>query len=352
MLGWVQLVPLLEKTVEKRHEHPRINMRRIRQFAKLVSTLPIDKPLNFYSFHGKDGSEIVASDMYPPLNAPWAIDFFFLVGIHNFGFWHGEEKYEGPLFGTLGGKKVKGSDLLWKLLLCAFFKSSFSLSGPWLKYISHERWKSIMSDDNGIVELLATKKRWELTRALGEWFETQTPPAHKGSGWVKHMTEAAHCPAEQMLARLTDPVCGAPGYKEDPLKKKAILFMMALANRPEHFLVPERTFVWDPIVDYHLMRLAERLELVILPKSWVKESVERLRTSPERERDIRWAVFRAVKFVIQLSGRTMAEIDNLMRSARRYCLEMEAPNCSACMLQNACAQKVELFQPIIRTQAY
>src|SRR3989344_1204781 len=244
---------------------PRINWKYLNAFAKLVGVLPIGKPLNFYSFTGKDGSEIIAKDDCPPLYAPWTIDFFFLADIHNFGFWNGEEKYEGPLFGTLGGKKVKGSDLLYKLLLRAFIRDPFELSGPWLRSLSKKRWEEIMTDDNGGVTLLATNERWELTRALGEWFIAHTPPAHMGSRWVANIVSAFHRPAQQMLSRLTDPVRGVPGFKEDPLKKKALLFMMTLANRPEHFLIPEKSFVWRPIVDYHLMRLALRLGLVMLP---------------------------------------------------------------------------------------
>ena len=331
---------------------PRINWKYLNAFAKLVGVLPIGKPLNFYSFTGKDGSEIIAKDDCPPLYAPWTIDFFFLADIHNFGFWNGEEKYEGPLFGTLGGKKVKGSDLLYKLLLRAFIRDPFELSGPWLRALSKKRWEEIMTDDNGGVTLLATNERWELTRALGEWFIAHTPPAHMGSRWVANIVSAFHRPAQQMLSRLTDPVRGVPGFKEDPLKKKALLFMMTLANQPEHFLIPEKSFVWRPIVDYHLMRLALRLGLVMLPTDWVSENTERKFTSPKREKAVRRMVFRAVEQIIKKSGRPMAEIDNTMWSARRFCQEVEEPNCAQCAFRNSCAQRTELFQPIIRTTAY
>lgn len=331
---------------------PLINLIRVSQFAEFVKTTAIEKPLNFYSFTGRDGVEIIAKDDYPPLHAPWAVDFFFLVGIHNFGYWHGTEKYEGPLFGTWNGKKVKGSDLLYKLFLREFLRDPLALTGPWLSHLSLKRWQKIMSDDNGVVELLATYERLELTRRLGDWFTGHTPYAHRGSGWVEHFARASHYPAAHMLHLLTDPVMGAPGFREDPLKKKALLFLMTLTNRPEHFLVPEESFTWDPIVDYHLMRLALRLGLVNLPMEWVNENTERTFTSPERERAIRRAVFDAVRLLLVHSGRSMAEIDNLMWSARRFCPEMEKPNCAGCMLQTACAQRTELFQPVIRTTAY
>src|SRR3989338_8478304 len=290
---------------------PHIDQQRIDQFSELVKTLPIAQPLNFYSFPGKGGVEIIAKDDYPPLRAPWTVDFFFLAGIHNYGYWYGEEKYEGPLFGTINGKKVKGSDLLYKLFLRAFQSDPAGMRIDQLATINCEHWESIMKDDNGIVPL----------------------------------------PAKILLNMLTDRAWGVPGYCEDPLQKKALLLMMSLANRPEQFLVPEATFVWDPIVDYHLMRLALRLGLVTLPAEWINENTERKFTSPERERAVRKAVFRVVRSVIKKSGRSMAEIDNLMWSARRFCPEVEKPNCTACMLQSVCAQKTDLFQPVIRTTA-
>lgn len=202
--------------------HARVNTRRIGQFAEFVRTLSIEPPLNFYSFRGKDGGEIVASDSYPPLSVPWAIDFFFLVGIHNFGFWHGEEQYEGPLFGMLNGKKVKGSDLLWKLLLRAFQADPASMEVRELAAITRERWGSIMSDDNGVVELLANEERLTLTRAYAQRLFTGGGPVSMVPKEILRLANASHEPAKTLLDILTVKP-GIPGYREDPLKKKALL---------------------------------------------------------------------------------------------------------------------------------
>lgn len=326
-------------------------MNRVSQFATLAKMLPIEKPLNFYSFPGKDGNEIVASDMYPALHASWAVDFFFLVGIHQYGFWHGEKMYEGPLLGTLGGRKVKGSDLLWKLLLRAFQADPAGMNFEQLALMSHERWESIMCDDNGIVPLLASKERLLLTHQYAEYFHASSLKFISPDSILRSVRSCDE-PAKSFLMLITDKEFGIPGYREDQLNKKALLLMMSLANRPEQFLVPEKSFAWDPIVDYHLMRLALRLGLVVLPSEWEHENIERKFTTPVREEMIRELVFDAVKSVITQSGRTMAEIDNLMWSARRFCPEVETPNCATCMLSAACEQRVELFQPIIRTKSY
>ena len=331
---------------------PHIDQQRIDQFSELVKTLPITQPLNFYSFLGKGGVEIIAKDDYPPLRAPWTVDFFFLAGIHNYGYWYGEEKYEGPLFGTINGKKVKGSDLLYKLFLRAFQSDPAGMRIDQLATINCEHWESIMKDDNGIVPLLANEERLLLTRRYAQRFFLKDAQRFISPAFIMRIAHCSNRPAKILLNMLTDRAWGVPGYCEDPLQKKALLLMMSLANRPEQFLVPEATFVWDPIVDYHLMRLALRLGLVTLPAEWINENTERKFTSPERERAVRKAVFRVVRSVIKKSGRSMAEIDNLMWSARRFCPEVEKPNCTACMLQSVCAQKTDLFQPVIRTTAY
>ncbi|MDO8521574.1 MAG: hypothetical protein Q7S52_05660 [bacterium] len=341
--------------MEKQHARPRINTKRIAQFAELVKTLPLGKPLNFYSFHGKDGGEIVASDMYPPLHAPQAIEFFFFACLHNYGFWHGKEKYEGPLYGTLDGKRVKGSDLLWKLLLRAVKRDAHALAPKSLANMWLSDYCRMFSDDNGPIPLFISDERYALTLAYGKWFETQS------MAWVRTPAEliayinAYPNPLRNLRAILTDEKDGVPGYREDPLVKKVLLLMMALVNRPERFVVPEDDFVWDPIVDYHLMRLDLRMGHVILPHTWRAENIERRFASKEREEAIRKADFRANKKLLALlapHGIGMPEVDVLKWMARRFCPEIEKPNCNACMLQSTCAKKVELFQPVIRTTAY
>jgi hypothetical protein len=45
-------------------------------------------------------------------------------------------------------------------------------------------------------------------------------------------------------------------------------------------------------------------------------------------------------------------VDWFFFNARRRCPEMIAPECSACRLDSVCAQRKELFQPVLRTAYY
>ena len=142
------------------------------------------------------------------------------------------------------------------------------------------------------------------------------------------------------------------GYNKDHLFKKNLLLAMILANRPEGFLHVKPEDFKDPIVDYHLMRVALRLGLVFL--NWIEwDFISKRKWVDEwLETDIRAKTFQAVKTVIELSGKPMSEIDFLLWSARRYCPEMTVPDCPECIFNDVCQKKVELFQPVFRTTNY
>lgn len=329
----------------------RINHGRIKKFAAHAQTAPIEKPLNFHSVLIPDGAALTLGDTYPPLNAHWVIDFFFVAVAHQFGFWHGETSYAGPLYGTLYGKKLKGSDLLWKLFLRGFMQDPTDLIGGALARMTKERWSTLMSDDNGVIPLLVTDERLAITQGLGTSLLRHGSPLNTATGWIRHHRDLQE-PAKRILENLTHPQFGTIGYREDPLQKKALLLLMALTNRPEQLLTPERNFNWNPIVDYHVMRIMLRSGLVTLPRAWRDENAARKFTTDERETIIRDACFQVNKEIVQHSGRSMAEIDVLLWSARRYCPETEVPNCATCSLNPVCEKRTELFQPVIRTTSY
>jgi hypothetical protein len=41
-----------------------------------------------------------------------------------------------------------------------------------------------------------------------------------------------------------------------------------------------------------------------------------------------------------------------MQACGKRCPEMSVPECSACRLDSVCAQRKELFQPVLRTAYY
>ena len=324
-----------------------INKLQITKVAKLIKELPeTGNGLNFYSFV-KDGKEIVASDNYPPISDyPYqTINFFFFICVHDYGFWYGDDRgYFEPLYGTINGARAKGSDLLWKVCMKAFDKDVMRFEPYRLSAISPMELAKIFSDDNGPIPFPDFGLRFAATRAFGRWFVKEKTTPSK----IVETANENDMPLNEFLFQMRI----VPGYSRDPLQKRNLLLAMALANRPEKFLDVKDPENWKPIVDYHLMRLSLRLGLVILDKSDEYKNKKREWVSADTEDEIRRAVFKAVLELIQKSGRPMSFIDEKMWMARKYCPEMEVPNCAKCIFTSVCKKRIALFQPIIRTTAY
>jgi len=333
---------------------PRINIPRIRKFAELAKQLPIPTPLNFFSYSPSPEVEIVEKDSYPPLHAPGAIDFFFFSALHNYGFWSDKDgKYDAPVYGKIAGKRVKGSDLLYRMLLNEWKSRSDAFLPERLASISEDDFGQFFVDEGhlfGYHPLFFTKERLKLTKRYGKWFRPYREWTSPEALVIYANTQAD--PVGFLRYVLTHAENGVWGFHEDPLGKKAELLIMSLVNRPEKFLRTTPTSTWKPIVDYHDMRITLRMGHITLPKGWVDENESRSLTSYEREAAIRLATYKADELAIRESGLTRDQMDVLKWSARKFCPEMEVPKCTECVLRPACAQYVRRFQPVIRTTFY
>ncbi|MBI2063238.1 MAG: hypothetical protein HYT61_03320 [Candidatus Yanofskybacteria bacterium] len=326
---------------------PVVNLEQVKKVSKLLKNLPDNgNGLNFYSFQ-KDGEEIIASDMYPPLNHPQAINFFFFVCVHQFGFWYGDEcGYLEPLFGTINGKNAKGSDLLWKASMRAIEQDPECFEPKKLAVISpQDLARKILADDNGPILFPDFETRFQLTRAYGRWFQKRSSKNPLG------LVQFSNC-SKNSLGKFLEIMREVPGYNEDNLQKKNLLLAMTLANRPEKWLEVKDTHNWRPIVDYHLMRLALRQGLVELDGHERKQNEARKWTNWTTEGSIRQLVYEAMELIIKESGKPMSFVDENYWNGRRYCPEMEVPECRKCLFDPACKKRIKLFQPIQRTTSY
>ncbi len=326
---------------------PAVNLEQVKKVAKLLKNLPDNgNGLNFYSFQ-KDGREIVASDMYPPLNHPQAINFFFFVCMHQFGFWYGDEHgYMEPLFGTINGKNTKGSDLLWKASMRALEQDTECFEPKKLAVISpHDLARKILADDNEPVLFPDFETRFQLTRAYGRWFQERSSTNPLG------LVQFSNC-SKNPLGKFLEIMREVPGYNEDKLQKKNLLLAMILTNRPEKWLEVQDLLNWRPIVDYHLMRLALRQGLVDLDDHEREQNETRSWTDEATEASIRQSAYDAIGMIIKESGKPMSFVDENYWNGRRYCPEMKIPDCQKCLFNSVCKKRIELFQPVHRTSAY
>jgi len=321
-----------------------IDRDRLEKILERIRSLPLSSsPFSFSPALGQE-KEAKEIEFYPPSNAPGVLDFFFAVTMHQFGFWYGSnEGYLEPIYGTMQGHRVKGSDWLWSASL-----KIYRTKGPWffdprhLASLSTTEARQWFADDEGPVPLPDFEQRLAITKDFGRTM-------HESCCWTPETILNLINKGEKPLWNFLLLTRRLPGYDCDPFFKKNTLLAMILTHRPEKFLQPAHNEQWPPIVDYHLVRLALRLGLVKLSGSEYTRNRNRLWVSREMEYRIRHSVFDALLEIIQQSGKSMHAVDKIMWHARAYCSEMTVPHCHNCALQDACEKHITMFQPIYRT---
>ncbi|MBL4889534.1 MAG: carbohydrate kinase family protein [Candidatus Lindowbacteria bacterium] len=269
---------------------------------------------------------------YPEVNHPKAAEYFFAVVLHQYGFWHLKDgKWNGSMFGTLDGQKYKGSDFIWKSATRDLLLDKEDIT------------EFLDDDDNSPLPMLGTHR--ELSKAYYAYIKDHPPLV------ALEQANASDDPVASLLEYLKD----VPGYKEDPMQKKAMLLAMTLSQRPEKFLQlkkgSDKTF--GPVVDYHVQRTSLRTGIVIPSDMELrKKLIMRLELTQSEEEEIRQVTFDAMNLLAERSGVSHPALDLLFFQARRLCPEQEEPKCDECPLDAVCGKQKDLFQPVKRTTFY
>lgn len=273
------------------------------------------------------------SQYYPPVDHPRALEYFFAIVMHQYGFWHlNDDTWAGSMYGVIDGIKLKGSDFVWRSATKALLEGKEDLT----EFI----------DDDGRSPLPMLETHREFSRRYREWMSRKNPRA------LVDEAMATDRPLEKLLELLDN----VPGYSGDRFRKKSMLLAMALVNRPERFLhSADETELsgWAPVVDYHIQRTCLRTGIVLpLERELRDKLISRRLLSAGEEDAVRTATFHAMEELSRLSGASHAALDLLFFQARSRCPEASEPDCPHCPLEPACALQKTLFQPVFRTTAY
>lgn len=344
----------------------RVDHAQVQRIAELIQHLPEAQPFNF------------TGDFFPPVGDPAALDLFFAVTLQQFSFWemqtanHRDTEtqktskelsvsvpqwiYSKPMIAPLDGRSLKGSDYLFAAYLRAWQRDPSSMSPEAQANLTAEQLDAILRADDGSNPMPACDLHLRQANAYGgDMLALGYTP--------RSIVELANRAAEPRTAFLSllDHISG---YKEDPLRKKAMLLALILEQRPEKFLrrtdsprpMGEGLGVREaepPVIDYHLMRSCLRTGLIEITDEDLRQRIiARKVITPSDEWAVRYTAYRAIEAVQQQSGRSMGAVDWFFFNARRRCPEMTAPDCAACAVDAVCAHRVELFQPVIRTTFY
>lgn len=282
----------------------------------------------------------------PPLNHPLTVDYLFATVLQQFSFWTVKEgRYHRPLIATIGGEKLKGAFYLWKAYTRRIDTdpSFFSPEGQASQRL--EDTLALFRSDDGEDVMPAVEMHLEAANRYGKTM--------LALGWtpksVLETASASDRPLETLLGALDQ----VGGYREDPLRKKSALLAQILHDRPEGFFEFGANETLPPVMDYHLMRSCLRMGMVDVVDGDLRRWLEERRlVSAQDEWAVRYASYRAVEMLPELSGRPMAAVGDYLFLSRRRCPEMTEPDCASCSADLVCAHRKELFQPVIRTDYY
>ncbi len=279
---------------------------------------------------------------FPPVGSPHALETLAVATLHQYGFWYDDDHgYLAPMWADVGGRRRKGSDVVWERFTAAVESDPAAIdlarlaSDPLL-------FDRICVDDDGECPVPDVGSHRLLQQAYG-WAMAR----RGGIGSLVAAANRSPDPVGTFVASLAE----VPGFREDPLHKKARLLALIYRNRPERFLGGDTEP--GPIVDYHLMRVCLRSGCVTVEASVGDLLAARSWVDASTEAAIRGATHDAIAELASRSGLPMGAVDGFVFSvARSHCVEIGRPSCGTCPLASVCARKIDLFQPVFRTTAY
>jgi hypothetical protein len=311
---------------------------RVRAIARVLRESGVARPFDFCT-----AGEGV---LFPPRGAPGALDLFFFLTAHQFGFWILKDgRYERPMTARVDGVELKGSDYISRCATRAWSRRPGIFAPAAAAERTDAQWSDLFADDDGYNPLPMWEEHLEILHGYTAWFRERglTPSGIVG---------ASNTSAKPLAAFLQE-MAAVPGYAEDPLRKKLMLLAVILENRPERFLRVTHPESFGPIIDYHLQRSALRIGLVRIEDAALREKlIRRGLVEAADEEGIRAATFEAMESLVARSGLSVAAADYFFFTNRTRCPEMTEPDCSACPLRDVCARDTRLFQPVLRTAFY
>lgn len=342
----------------------RVDHAQVQRIADLIAHLPQVQAFDF------------TGEFFPAVNDPNALDLFFAVTLQQFSFWELNREdtkrakpssldlatfapsrfYAQPMIANLDGRTLKGSDYLFAAYLRAWQRDPSIMSPAAQANLTADQLDAILRADDGTNPMPACDLHLQQANAYGRDMQAlgYTPRS------IVETANRAEEPRTAFLSLLDH----IGGYKEDPLRKKAMLLALILEQRPEKFLQRADSprpmgeglgvrVAEPPVIDYHLMRSCLRTGLIEITDDDLRQRViAREVITPADEWAVRYAAYRAIEAVQQQSGRSMGAVDWFFFNARRRCPEMTVPDCAACAVDAVCAHRIDLFQPVLRTTFY
>ena len=312
-----------------------ISISQVEKISTIVKNLPDADSFNFIS------------DYLPPVDHPFALDYFFTVTLQQFSFWEDANgRYQKPLIAEIDGKSLKGSTYMYHAFMRPLDTDPDFYSPERQAAMTIEEMGEIFRADDGTVQMPALGMHVQQAKQYGrDMLALGLTP--------KTFIEKA-MQSDTPLQTFVMMLDHIGGYKEDPVRKKSNLLALSVSQRPEGYLEFGIDETVSPVVDYHCMRAILRDGLVdVVDNSLRNKLSNRQLLQPDEEWAVRFAGYNIQEQVEALSGKPIGAIDwFFFNYTRSHCPEMSDPICAECAVDSVCAKRKEMFQPVLRTTFY
>ncbi|OYT62590.1 MAG: hypothetical protein B6U69_01365 [Thermofilum sp. ex4484_15] len=271
---------------------------KVRELAKIYPWDPFDS-VDYYPPKGDEEEDV-------------ARYFFFMVAVD-----HRTHLPESPWEGEVNGRRLRGSDLLYRLGAIKYSEDRDFFSPERMATLTLAEVRKWLTHGGRMKEPLGLKLRYELLRDAGEKIRAlYGGEVLRLVGGVKELMNAY---GKGLLSSLK-----AFLAYNDPIEKKSFLLIKFLERRgilrirdPENLQVP---------IDNHLVRLSLRTGMVEPCNNFPSNR----EVSWEEDVAIRSLIRRAFKKLAELSGIEPTYLDDIVWNVSRKCCRWRNANCDNC----------------------
>lgn len=261
----------------------------------------------------------------------------------DYGFWRINGKQFVADYFSFNGETLKGASYLWRIARTKLEEDPEFFTATKLANLSFKEFITWITDDKGNTFKDPEQRYW-LLRDYG------LKLLQLADGLLHNIYRQARGELGPILLKLEN----FAAYRDFPLFKKAHLLCKITSRRGFWKLKETKHFPKLPPIDYHLMNLAWKLQLVTVPKPIEKYFINYQPIPEQIELLFRWECAKAYRKLAELSQYDPYILDDIFwRNSRMHC-QNPPYNCSQCLFKNVCPSKNgrKVGFPVVETYRY
>jgi len=257
----------------------------------------------------------------------------------DYGFWRLEKGKLNIDYYLWHGTQLKGANFLWTKSKSKLSEDPTFFTAERLANLTKEDFQDWLKDDSGNIPFKDPNRRYSLILDFGRKLSK-----------VESL-QKAYQNAEGNLESLIYFMEGFHAYSDFPFFKKAHLLCKIMERIGQWKMVESNDFKKLPPIDYHLMNIAWKLGIVVLPPPTEQKLANYELLTSNHEFLIRFRCAEAYQRLASQSGLDPYMIDDIMWMESRKNCQKEPYSCTDCLFDTVCSKNKTGF-PLIETFRY